>query len=170
MFALISPVVASAWLVVHRKSSFQTKFFSNSTQCYKCLFLIPGQLNNPCIKDFNNCQQGISISFWLQFIDGLYIVAITNANKTILSLQVKDYRNLLIQLTVGSSRWQIKRSCFPVGWFYLTITWDHTSKSVTKQNKDWLALGGLTKCIICTVSLGRSQGGPGVPMTPPPPL
>ena len=99
-----------------------------STQCYKRLFLIPGQLNNSCIKDFKNCHQGISISFWLQLIDGLFIVAITNANKTILSMQVKDYKNLLIQLTAGSSRWQIKRSCFPVGWFFLTITWDHTSK------------------------------------------
>ena len=100
----------------------------NSWQCYKRLCLIPGQLDNRCFKDFNNCQQGISISFWLQFIDGLYIVAITNANNTILSVRVKHHRNLLIQLTAGSSRYQINRSCFPVGWFFLTITWDHTSK------------------------------------------
>ncbi|XP_020623505.1 uncharacterized protein LOC110061029 [Orbicella faveolata] len=86
-----------------------------------------GQFSNRCLEDFNNCQQGISISFWLQLIDGLYIVAITNANNTILSVQVKDHRNLLIQLTAGSSRWQIKRSCFPVGWFFLTITWNHTN-------------------------------------------
>lgn len=90
--------------------------------------IFAGKFDNICIKDFNNCQQGISLSFWLQFIDGMNVMTITNANNTILSVQVKDNRDLLIQLTAGSKRWQIKRSCFPVDWFYLTITWDHKSK------------------------------------------
>ena len=87
-----------------------------------------GQVNNSCLEDLSKCQEGISVSFWLQFTDGRQVITLINNDNTILSVYVKDYRNILISLKVGSNTWNIERHCFPMGWFHLTITWNHRSR------------------------------------------
>ena len=87
-----------------------------------------GHLNNTCFNDFTTCQQGISFSVWLQFTVGMYVMSISKSNSSVLLVQVHDNNKLLIQLTTGSNLWLIKRDCFPVGWFHLTVTWNKTGK------------------------------------------
>ncbi|XP_022798427.1 uncharacterized protein LOC111336573 isoform X2 [Stylophora pistillata] len=84
-----------------------------------------GQVNNRCLEDLSKCHEGISMSFWLQFTDGRQVITLINKNITLLSVHVKDYKNIFIRLKAGSSIWNIKRSCFPMGWFHLAITWNH---------------------------------------------
>ena len=106
------------------------RFLKRSTLLLRVIlfFFLSGHFQNSCLNDFSTCPQGMSFAFWLQFIDGAYVMCVTKANNTVLSVQVNDNGKLLIQLHAGSILWKIKWDCFPVGWFHLTVTWDNTSK------------------------------------------
>ena len=91
-----------------------------------------GPLNEPCLVAPYNCAEGLTVSFWLQFISGGIII---RTGKAGFHVHV-DGGKLFITYQGVSRSWTIERSCIPMGVFLVTATWsEHGGLSYYENGK-----------------------------------
>ncbi|CAB4025155.1 protocadherin Fat 4-like, partial [Paramuricea clavata] len=81
--------------------------------------LISGALKDSCLVAPYNCAEGITVSFWLQFISGGIII---RTGKAGFHVYVEDGKFFITYQGVGRS-WTIERGCIPMDVFLVTATW-----------------------------------------------
>ncbi|CAB4014661.1 macrophage mannose receptor 1-like, partial [Paramuricea clavata] len=81
--------------------------------------LISGTLKDPCLVAPYNCTEGLTVSFWLQFISGGIII---HTGKAGLHVYVEGGKFFITYQGVDRS-WTIERACIPMGVFLVTATW-----------------------------------------------
>lgn len=89
-----------------------------------------GSLAKGCFQDPARCPQGISFAVWLNYLDGMFIATVKSNQSIELSITSPNPGSLLLRLTALTKQWEIRRTCFPVGWFHVLITW--SSKGAVK--------------------------------------
>ncbi|XP_046857278.1 uncharacterized protein LOC124450690 [Xenia sp. Carnegie-2017] len=85
--------------------------------------LISDSLKDPCLARSHKCDDGSSISFWLQFISGSVVLRSVNVG---FNVYVKNGKFFVNFQSADNRRWEIERSCIPMGFFFVTATWRST--------------------------------------------
>ena len=80
-------------------------------------------LKDPCLARSHNCDDGSSISFWLQFISGSVVLRSVNVG---FNVYVKNGKFFVNFQSADNRRWEIERSCISMGFFFVTATWRST--------------------------------------------
>ena len=86
-----------------------------------CLLL--DRLTDACLGEPYTCPDGISVSFWLQFISGSVIL---QTGRVGFYIYVEN-GNFFITFRNLTHAWKIERGCMPMGVFHVTATWTSTS-------------------------------------------
>ena len=86
---------------------------------HNIVFLILGFLKDPCLVAPYNCVEGLTVSFWLQFISGQIIIRTGKAGFYVF---VEGGKFFVTYQSLDKS-WTIERACIPMGVFLVTATW-----------------------------------------------
>ncbi|XP_028402439.1 uncharacterized protein LOC114525371 isoform X2 [Dendronephthya gigantea] len=81
--------------------------------------LISATIKDPCLVNPVHCTEGLTVSFWLQYLSGEIVLRMGNAGFHVF---VKAGKFFITYQGVDKS-WTIERSCIPMGVFLVTATW-----------------------------------------------